>query len=391
MRSICPVCTSTEIRSFLLIKSVPTNINRLLNSREEALLITRGDLDLVYCETCGLVFNAAFHPLKVHYNCDYEIEPCHSPRLNKHLEELSHYLVFQKGVRNSRIVEVGCGSGSFLRRMIEITDSGNTGCGFDISYSGPTVDFDGRLVFRRHLYSLDCKGLPVDVLICRHVIEHVHNPIDFLLTMRDTLVSHPNVRLFFETPCVEWTLRQQAYWNLFYEHSLYFNASSLATAFTLAGFHVSNIQHIYSGEYLWLEATIARDKQAVPTTLGSIPHLTRQFSRLHNDFLRSWNNRLQKLLSQKENIAVWGAGGTGTTFVNFLDPECQKISCVVDINPKKQGTYMAGTGHSIIDYKKLGSYSISYIIVANPNYLRENSELLRDANLENIKLVSAKI
>jgi hypothetical protein len=72
----------------------------------------------------------------------------------------------------------------------------------------------------------------------------------------------------------------------------------------------------------------------------------------------------------------------GTTFANLIDPESQWISCAVDLNPKKQGKYMVGTGLPIIGYEKLKDFGITYAIVSNPYYIEENANLLKKANLD---------
>jgi len=56
------------------------------------------------------------------------------------------------------------------------------------------------------------------------------------------------------------------------------------------------------------------------------------------------------------------------------------INCVIDLNPNKQGKYIPGTGHSIIDYSELQSRNITSIILMNPNYHDEVKELLQKSN-----------
>jgi C-methyltransferase-like protein len=69
---------------------------------------------------------------------------------------------------------------------------------------------------------------------------------------------------------------------------------------------------------------------------------------------------------------VWGAGAKGATFVNLTDPNKEYISCLVDINPKKQGRYIAKTGHSIISPAQLSDFEGErHILVMNDNYYQE--------------------
>ena len=55
----------------------------------------------------------------------------------------------------------------------------------------------------------------------------------------------------------------------------------------------------------------------------------------------------------------------------MLDKDCEKIKCVIDINPRKQHQYIGGTGHYIIKPDELSEYEIENIIVMNINYIDE--------------------
>jgi len=103
--------------------------------------MTRGELALAVCPACGFVFNSEFDVSKLAYGADYDNTQSHSPYFGKYLTELAEHLVQERNVRNSRIVEVGCGTGAFLRLLVENSTFGNTGVGFDPSYigKGPTL------------------------------------------------------------------------------------------------------------------------------------------------------------------------------------------------------------------------------------------------------------
>ena len=69
-----------------------------------------------------------------------------------------------------------------------------------------------------------------------------------------------------------------------------------------------------------------------------------------------------------------------------MDPKRELITCVVDLNPQKQGKYLPGTGHPIVDYLVLPDLGVTTAILMNPNYREENQALLRQASLS-VKLV----
>ncbi|MBV9126048.1 MAG: methyltransferase, partial [Planctomycetes bacterium] len=81
-------------------------------------------------------------------------------------------------------------------------------------------------------------------------------------------------------------------------------------------------------------------------------------------------------------IAVWGAGAKGATFCNLVDPDVQLISCVVDINPTKQGRFIAGTGHPIVSPYELTTRCPGFVFVLNPNYTHEIARDLASRSIQ---------
>lgn len=352
-----------------------------MKDRRLAQKLNRGSIRLVLCEDCGFIYNQEFEPSKLSYGECYDNSQTYSPFFEEYLDGLVGYLISERNLRNCHIVEVGCGKGWFLRKLVEFEGADNTGHGFDPSYVGPTVDLGGRLRFERDLYGPKYAKVPADVIICRHVIEHVPDPVSFLQTIKQVADNSPHARIFFETPCVEWILRNQVIWDFFYEHCSYFTAGSLTTAFEISNFRVENIQHVFDGQYLWLEAVLASEKPVVTKRPGSIPALVEQFAESEDALINSLQTKLEELGS-KGKVAIWGAGAKGVTFANLVDPGREFITCVVDLNPKKQGYYLPGTGHPIVSYHELLKYGVTTAILMNPNYRDENIALLRNSHLD---------
>ncbi len=341
--------------------------------------MARGDLNMAVCRECGFVFNAAFDLGRLSYGEAYDNNQACSATFREYLTGLVRHLTEEESVRNCRIVDVGCGGGDFLRRLVA-AGAGNTGAGFDPAYAGPDTDCDGRVRFERRYYGQECADVPADVVVCRHVIEHVPEPVELLRTVRQALAGSPHARVYFETPDVAWILRNRVLWDFFYEHCSLFTAQSLTTAFESAGFSVSKVDHIFGGQYLWLEADLGDDAPPVTRDPANLPALAHAFCACEKESIRNWDATLTAL-RQRGKIALWGAGAKGVTFANLVDPRRERIDCVVDLNPNKQGRYLPGTGHPIVEFHELPPRDVKSAILMNPNYLAENQTLLRDAGL----------
>lgn len=363
---------------FLTRPRAPVHQNLVTKDPVAALHVARHDLRFACCDACGFIFNRDFDPSKLSYGAAYDNTQSYSPHFRRYVEKLIDYLVATKGLRNSRIIEVGCGKGHFLRRLVE-QDTANTGWGFDPAYVGPDVDLDGRLRFERRLYGPDCAGVPADAVVCRHVIEHVPDPRALVRAIRHALSASTRAQVFFETPCVEWILRNRVLWDFFYEHSSLFARRSLRTLFESEGFRVERVRHVFGGQYLWLEA-IPAEGVRITRRSGHIPRLAKQFGATEERLRVAWQTMVRDL-AERERLAIWGAGAKGATFAHLVDPHRELVTCVVDLNPHKQGGYLPGTGHPIVDYRALADLGVTAAILMNPNYREENRALLQQAGL----------
>lgn len=371
MAERCPVCASAATTVFLRRAQVPVHQNSPASSEKEALAARRGDLHMAVCLACSFVFNAAFDPQILSYDERYDNSQAFSEVFSRHMEELADHLVNRRGVQGVNIVEVGCGKGDFLRMLVE-KHPRNTGIGFDPSYAGPGEEFAGRLRFERRMFGPGTASPAADVVLCRHVIEHVARPLELLESVRDCL---PNARLFFETPCVEWILGNEVIWDFFYEHCSLFSASSLALAFRVAGFRVDAVRKLFGDQYLWLEASPDGDNGYAAPAGRDAAAMTAGFAQRFNLAVARWADKVAGLRAGGR-VAIWGAGAKGATFVDLVDRDRTRIDCVVDINPNKHGRYIAGTGHPIVPPRALLERGVSAAIMMNPNYLAEAQVIL---------------
>ena len=378
--SACPVCGSTSTVGFLSREGVPAHQNLVVKDQASAVRLARGTLNLMLCKECGFIFNRSFDPRISMYGEDYDNTQACSPLFSGYIDGLVRHMVLERGVRNCTVVEVGCGKGLFLRKLVGFEGAGITGRGFDPSYTGDEIAYGGRLKFEKRYYDAECADIPADFVVCRHVIEHVPKPVALVRDIRRALVNSPSAKVFLETPCVEWILYNRVIWDFFYEHCSYFSAGSLATAVEMAGFKVEEVEHIFNGQYLWLEAVVAPAATVVTRHPGDIGHLARQFESAEGEIVARWRTKIQQLAA-KERLAIWGAGAKGVTFANLVDPRREWVDCLVDVNPQKQGRFVPGTGHPIRSYEALPAHGITAAILMNPNYRDEISTMLRSSGI----------
>jgi 2-polyprenyl-3-methyl-5-hydroxy-6-metoxy-1,4-benzoquinol methylase len=147
------------------------------------------------------------------YGQQYDNSQTFSKYFESYLSELVNILVTNHGVKNCNIVEVGCGKGLFLRKLIANKDWNNFS--FDPTYVGPEEDFNGRLKFQKTFFDKTSNISKIDIVICRHIIEHISNPVDFLKSIKDTFPNNSKIKFSFETPTIKWILRNKVFWDFY--------------------------------------------------------------------------------------------------------------------------------------------------------------------------------
>jgi SAM-dependent methyltransferase len=374
----CPVCHSEDQRPLLSRRGVPVHQNLLLASRAEARATPLGDLDVRVCLSCGFGQNVAFREELLSYGHGYENTQTFSPTFERHVEQRISEMVAE-GVRGKRVLEIGCGKGEFLTALCRA--GGNDGVGFDPSYVGPDATLDGRVRFVRQLFGSTGLPMAADVVVCRHVIEHVADPVGFLSSIRRVLPDTSDAVTYFETPSLEWILGGGVVWDFFYEHCSYFSGDGLLNALRASGFGPVEQRPVFEGQYQWLKARPAAEALVLRQASPDLAVLLESYRAREVSLLTRWAETVDAL-SSAGSLAVWGAGAKGVTFVNLLDPTAARVRCLVDINPAKQGHFAPGTGHPVVAPVALGSLGITDAIMMNPNYKEETREIVAGLGLK---------
>src|SRR4051812_36760400 len=110
----CLACAGRQLEELLRIEQTPVLLGALWETAPEAVAAPSGDLDLVLCRDCGLVFNASFDPALVDYDGDYDNSLHFSPLFQSYAEDLADRLARDHDLRGKRVVEIGSGKGDFL-------------------------------------------------------------------------------------------------------------------------------------------------------------------------------------------------------------------------------------------------------------------------------------
>lgn len=383
--TLCPICGSPELKEVFKINTVPAHCCILWEDRQQAMNCPKGSIQLTFCNDCGHLFNSSFQNTLMDYTEDYENSLHFSPKFQEYSWNLIKRLTQAYQLYDKTILEIGCGKGDFLKM---ITDYGhNKGYGFDKSYQ-PDLDkastYNG-VTYIKDYYSEEYATFSVDFIVTRFVLEHINHPCKFLekIKILATSVQKNEIIFYFEVPNILYTLRDMGIWDLIYEHFSHFSMPSLVRLFEKLGFQVIQVRENYGGQFLSVEASThnnAAERHSASINVKEVHNLVEKFSDHFHQKIHAWQQSLENLKKQGKQAVVWGGGAKGVSFLNFLNT-ANTIHHVVDINPRKTGKYIAGTGQKYILPKDLKRLKTEVVIVMNPIYKKEIEHTLNELNL----------
>ena len=334
---------------------VPVLQNRVFETHDLAVNSDRGYIEVRQNNESGLYENVLFDSSKLNYDANYDNEQANSEVFQNHLNDVVNIL--SPVLIDKKVIEVGCGKGHFLELLLS---KGVNAYGCDPTYTGS----NDRVIKNFFSESLNLSG---DVIILRHVLEHIQHPIDFLKTIAD--VNGNKGLIYIEVPDFNWIVNNQTYFDIFYEHVNYFRPDDFLKIFG----NIVSRGTLFQGQY-----------QYVLADLGSIQ--MPPYAMEDSDNVAAVNftelDRLVKELSViKKPLFIWGAASKGVILALHLHNAGIEVDNLIDINPNKQGKFTALTGIQIIspeEFNEKGSGST--LIIVNPNYEQEIRKLTSTIN-----------
>ena len=388
----CPACGGA-MRVFFEVDRAPVLCNILCPTREAAVAVPAGPIRLGYCADCAMVYNVAFDPALMNYTGAYENSLQFSPQFRQYVDALARGLVERYDVRGKDVIEIGCGQGDFLSLVCDL--GVNRGVGFDPSFDPgkASTALNERVTILPELYSDAHVDRPVDLLCSRHVLEHIPQPLALLSGLRRTLGNRHGTVLFFEVPNGLYTLERLGIWDIIYEHCSYFTRASLTGLFRRAGFEPLRTEEAYDGQFLTIEARprLAADPAGPDDDAREVERvgaLAEGFSAEYRAKSDLWRGRLEEIRRRGRRAVLWGAGSKGVTFLNVMSAGHDVVPFAVDLNPRKHGQFVVGTGQQIVPPAFLRHYKPDVVFIMNEIYADEIGATCRELGLS-CDLISA--
>jgi hypothetical protein len=367
----CRICGSDAGEVLLEFAAVPVNCSEMHHTSAAAVAAATGPFRLVLCPTCGDVCNQAFDASLLTYDAAYENALDFSPSFRDYLRALADDLTDRYGLHGRTVVEEGCGPGSFLAALC--VEGENRGYGFDPSYRAD-LELPETVEIATELFDPATATVRGDLYCARHVLEHIPEPLEFLRKLRPA-VADGDATLYLEVPAGEAVFGGDAGFDLVYPHVSYFSAPALVGLLGRAGYAVDRVDRRFGGQYLSVEAHATDEPgAAVPAAeIAKFVDQARRAAATLDRLLDDARARIDAAATRGRQTALWGAGAKAVTFMALLD---RRVDAVVDINPRKLGSFLPGSGVAVHAPATLGARRPEVVFVLNPMYREEIAGML---------------
>jgi SAM-dependent methyltransferase len=234
--------------------------------------------------------------------------------------------------KTAAILEVGCGDGWLLRRLRDLGFTDVLGIDPSRAARGRAEDFLVSGYFPQDMPASHLNR-KFDLVISRHVLEHIENPRPFVAALAAALTT--NGQLWLEVPDLDSTLARGLWSNFYQLHCNYFSAVTLDQMAATAGLRcvAGTVVEVFGGSLL---------RKYVHGIAPALPPPPR---------LREVGGRVEKFRAQLAQLARqipagtagYGAAERTAVTLGFAPELAAALSCLHDGNPLLTDRYLAGT------------------------------------------------
>lgn len=337
----------------------PLSVLHLPKSHAQARDVLKFPMNFRACAYCGHIFNVDFDYYQVPYEEDSNLMYNKAHAWQHYLHELVDELVSRYDARGKTLIDIGCGDGGFLG-LVRRKGRDSRCIGFEPGVEAENARKNGLEVYKDYFVpQRDLKRLRPDFLVCRHVIEHLAQPLQFVSDIAYWCNIHAVFPVFLaEVPQIDRAIEQGRINDFLYEHPSNFTRFSFRNMFELAGYEVLDLRSVYGDEVV---TAFVRPRRM--PRLAAIRSRSETYRAALKDQDRGVRTQLEALRQRGKTVAFWGATGKGSAFLNAFDLFDTSYPVVIDSDYNKTGRFVPRTAQEIRPPEYLSDHPVDVIII----------------------------
>ena len=369
----CRVCSSDKLNTVLSLgEQYLTGV--FPKSIEDD--ITKGPLELVFCEECTLLQMKHSYSLDEMYGENYGYRSGLNSSMVSHLQQKIHSLeILVKPTNEDLVIDIGSNDATSLKAYSGIhrkVGIDPTGLKFKEYYTDDITlipDFFSALAFNK-LFPNEKARIVTSI----SMFYDLENPIDFVADIESVLAN--DGIWHFEQSYMPSMLRTNSYDTICHEHLEFYSLKVVKDILERCKLRIVDVQMnaINGGSFA---VTACKSTALYSSNLSVINWLLKQEEDMNLGTLQPYEdfqgrvyrhrNNLKELIEalvvDGKKIIGYGASTKGNVLLQFCGLSSQHITCIAEVNEEKFGAFTPGTNIPIVSEKDARAMKPDYFLV----------------------------